>query len=310
VSSPRFGVIYSRLHDIIAPSDFSQKVEQLGFDSVWATEGLVNQLPAIDPIVAMAALAHGCKRITVGSCVILSPLRTPAMLAKEIASLDILSNGRIVLGIAVGGSSLSNPADYIVSGVNPRERGGRCDEGIEIMKKLWTGETVSHHGEFYDFNDIYMRPAPIQKPHPPIWVGGNADGAIKRAARAGDGFVPVGEGAEAYRKSWETLNRYAGEAKRNTSDITPAVHLFYCMGDNKDHAHALVERTLNERYGIVVKLENDGRFILGNADECAKVIESYMAAGVTDFVLNTVRPLAEVTADIEKFAEKVLPKFR
>lgn len=307
---PRFGVIYSRLHEIVAPSEFAHLVEQLGFDSVWATEGLVNQLPAIDPIVAMAALAHGCRRITVGSCVILSPLRTPAILAKEIASLDVLSNGRIVLGIAVGGSSLSNPADYVVSGVDPRERGGRCDEGIEIMKKLWTGESVSHHGQFYNFDDIHMRPAPIQKPHPPIWVGGNADGAIKRAARSGNGFVPVGEGADAYRASWERLEKYAAEAKRGVSEITPAVHLFYCMGDNRDHAHALVERTLNERYGIAVKLENDGRFILGSADDCAKVIENYMAAGVTDFILNTVRPLAEVRADVERFAEKVLPRFR
>ena len=85
---PKFGVIYSRLHQVIPPGAFARKVEDMGFDAVWATEGLANQLQALDPIVAMAALALGSERLTVGSCVIISPLRNPAILAKEVASLE------------------------------------------------------------------------------------------------------------------------------------------------------------------------------------------------------------------------------
>lgn len=310
VSSPSFGIIYSRLHEIIAPAEFARRVETLGYDSVWATEGLVNQAPALDPIITMAELAHGSERIDVGSCVILSPLRNPAVLAKEIATLDFLSAGRIVLGLAVGGSSLSNPADYSVTGIDPRERAARCDEGIEIMKKLWTGERISHRGKFYRFDDIYMHPRPVQKPHPRIWVGGNADGAVRRAGRFGDGFVPIGEGAESYKKLWAKLCESAHMADRDPSGITPAVHLFYSMAENRRSAHAIVEKTLTERYGFKVTIEDDRRFLLGNADDCAEAIESYLAVGVTQFVINTVRPLAEVCTDVERFAELVLPHFR
>lgn len=310
MSSPKFGVIYSRLHEVMAPARFATSVEQLGYDSVWTTEGLVNQLPALDPVIMMAELVHGSKKIAVGSCLILSPLRNPAVLAKEIATLDFLSQGRIVLGIGVGGSSMSNPADYQVSGIDPRERGARCDEGIEVMRKLWTGEPVAHHGRFYNFDDITMYPSPVQRPHPPIWVGGNAEGVIKRAGRLADGFVPIGEGPQSYKTMWQRLGGYAAAAGRDSDRMTRAVHLFYCMAESRGQAHALVEQTLTERYGFAVKLEDDARFPFGNAGDCAKVIESYLAAGVQHFVINTVRPLAEVHRDIEQFAKLVLPRFR
>ena len=307
--TPRFGIVYSRLHNVILPTDFAGEVEALGYDAVWATEGLVNQLPALDPLLVMAELARGAKRLKVGSSVILSPLRNAATLAKEVATLDFLSNGRIVLGVGVGGSDLSNPADYAVSGIDTAERGARCDEGIEVMKKLWTGKTVSHHGRFYNFDDIYMLPKPVQSPHPPIWIGGNAPGVLRRAGRLGDGFVPVGEGASAYQRLWDRVRSHAEQAGRDGSEITAAVHLYFCMANSRANAKALVERTLAERYGFDVALEDDQRFLLGNADDCSEVVERYLAAGVEEFVINTVRPLSEVTSDIEKFATLVMPKF-
>ena len=125
---PRFGVIYSRLHPVMAPADFGRRAEDAGYDSIWVTEGLANQRAALDPVVAMTAIAAGTTDITVGSCVILLPLRTPAIFAKEIASLDVLANGRIVLGVGVGASALSNPADFRAVGIDPGHRGALCDE--------------------------------------------------------------------------------------------------------------------------------------------------------------------------------------
>jgi probable F420-dependent oxidoreductase len=307
---PEFGVIYSRLHEVVAPASFARKAEALGYDAVWVTEGLASQLAALDPILVMAELARATRRLRVGSCVILSPLRNPAVLAKQVATLDFLSEGRITLGVAVGGSALSNPADYSVSGVDQRERGARCDEGIVVMKKLWTGERVSHHGRFFSFDDVYMHPRPVQSPHPPLWIGGNAEGAVRRAARFGDGFVPVGQGETAYSELRRRLAAHAAEAGRDPAAIAPAVHLYYCMAASRPEACALVERTLTARYGFAVSIEDDGRYLLGDADDCAKVIESYLAAGVAHFVVNTVRPLDEVERDIARFATEVMPRFR
>jgi probable F420-dependent oxidoreductase len=282
----------------------------MGYDSVWATEGLVNELAALDPVVAIAGFAVGTTRIAIGSCVLLSPLRSPVILAKQIASLDVLSGGRVVLGIGVGGSTLSNPDAYRALGIAAHERGARCDEGIEIMRKLWSGKRVSHAGRFYRFEDIAMEPVPLQRPHPPIWAGGAAEGVLRRTARSCDGFVPIGSGAENYRRNWERICALAGEFGRDSAAITRAVHLYYCMANDKREGHALAERTLTERYGYPVSLPDDGRFPLGNAADCLETIVAYRTAGVEHFVLNTVRPLSEVVVEVERFAERVLPEIR
>jgi probable F420-dependent oxidoreductase len=310
MARPRFGVIYSRLHPFIAPAEFARKAEALGYDSVWATEGLVNELPALDPVVAIAGFALGTTRVAVGSCVLLSPLRSPIILAKQIASLDVLSGGRVVFGIGVGGSTLSNPDAYRALGIAVHERGARCDEGIEIMRKLWSGQRVSHTGRFYRFDDIAMEPVPLQRPHPPIWAGGAADGVLRRTARSCDGFVPIGSGAENYRRHWERIGAFAGEFGRDSAAITRAVHLYYCMARNRPEGHAVAERTLTERYGYRVSLPDDDRFPFGNADDCLETIAAYRAAGVEHFVLNPVRPLGEVVVEVERFAESLLPEIR
>lgn len=307
---PKFGVIYSRLHQVIPPGEFAHKVEDMGFDAVWATEGLANQLQALDPIVAMAALAQGSQRLTVGSCVIISPLRNPAILAKEVASLDVLSGGRIVLGVGVGASSLSNPADFRVAGVDASERGARCSEGIEVMKKLWTGERVEHHGQFHRFDDIEMTPTPARKPHPPIWAGGNAEGVLKRAARLCDGFVPMAQGPEDWAAMWARIGAYASEYGRVPAAITPALHVYYCMAASRAEAGQIAERTLSNRYGMPVSLPHVDRYVFGTPEDCMETIAAYRAVGVTEFVLNTVRPVPEVVAEVEKFAELVLPRVR
>ena len=295
---------------VTAPARFAQQAEDLGYDSLWATEGLANQMAALDPVVTMAVFAEATSRITVGSSVILAPLRNPAILAKEIASLDVLSGGRIVLGVGVGGSSLSQPADFRVSGVDPAERGARCSEGIEVMRKLWTGERVSHAGRIYRFDDIQMAPVPVQKPHPPIWAGGSADGVLERTARLCDGFVPLSPSPAEYARMWDRVCAYAEGYGRDPSAITPAVHLYACFAETREAARAIAERTLMERYGFAVNLPEGDHCAFGNTDDCLRTIEAHREAGVEHVILNTVRPLAEVVADVELFATEVLPRLR
>lgn len=306
----KVGVIYSRLHPVIAPAEFARKAEAMGYDSVWATEGLVNELPALDPVVAIAGLALGTTRVAIGSCVLLSPLRHPVILAKQIASLDVLCGGRLVFGLGVGGSTLSNPDAYRALGIAVEERGARCDEGIEIMRKLWSGKRVSHAGRFYRFADIAMEPVPLQRPHPPIWAGGAADAVLRRTARVCDGFVPIGSGAQTYRRHWERICAFAAEFGRDPASITRAIHLYSCLAKDRREGHALAERTLSERYGYQVSLPDDGRFPFGTADDCLETIAAYRAAGVEHFVINPVRPLGEVVAEVERFAERLLPEIR
>lgn len=304
----KIGLIYSRLHPVIRPEAFAHRGEELGFDSVWATEGLANQLANLDPVVTMGALAQGCETLTVGSCVILLPLRNPAILSKEIASLDILSGGRIVFGFGVGASPISNPADFRACGIDPRERGARCDEGLDVMVKLWRSQTVDHHGRFHHFDDIMIRPAPVQHPHPPIWAGGNAEGMLRRAGRICDGFIPWGTGPDGYAELWERVCHHARSYGREPAKITRAVLLHCTMAGSRAEGHALLERTLTERYGTPVSIPDDGAHMLGDADECVRVLRSYHDAGIEHVVINTARRVDEVLAQIERFAVEVLPQ--
>ena len=202
---PKFGVIYSRLHPVVPIPEFAHTIEDAGYDSLWVTEGLVNEMPALDIMLALGAFVQHTKRLTVGTCVVLAPLRNPAILAKETATLDFLSGGRVVLGVGVGGSSNSRSDAFDVCGVDPRQRGAITDEMLEIMTKLWTAKPVSHSGRFHSFENIEMGPIPVQKPHPPLWAGGEAEGVLCRAARWCQGFVPSNPGVQEYVRLWDRI---------------------------------------------------------------------------------------------------------
>jgi probable F420-dependent oxidoreductase len=307
----RFGVIYSRLHEVVAIPRFAETVESLGFDSVWVTEGLVNELPALDILAALQAFALHTHKITVGTAVVLLPLRNPAILAKQVAAIDLLADGRVVLGFGVGGSRNSNPAAFELCGVPLEERGRRTDEALEIMTKLWTGMPVSHQGAFYNFAQMQMQPAPRQRPHPPLWSGGGtADPVLRRTARWCDGFLPTDVTPEEYPQLWERILGYAEQYDRDLTAATRALHIYVSLDESEQDARAVATRTLTERYGYDVALKDPDRYAFGTADDCAARIESYSSAGVTDFVFNVVQPLDQVLPQIERLANEVLPRFR
>jgi probable F420-dependent oxidoreductase len=306
----RFGLIYSRLHEEVAIPEFAGAAEDLGFAALWVTDGLVNEQSALDPLVALQAFADHTREITVGTCVVVLPLRNPVVLAKQVASVDLLSNGRTVLGIGVGGSANSGRSAFAACGVAPEVRGLRTDESLEVMKKLWSGEAVSHHGRFHDFDDVRMEPAPLQRPHPPIWSGGgDSVPVLMRTARACAGWVPTDLTPEGYASAWSMIEDYCGEAGTDPGRITKALHIYLSLDDDPDAARRAAERTLTERYGFPPTLAPDSRYAFGTSDDVASVIRRFAAVGVTDFVLNVTRPLPEVWGQVERFHREVMSQF-
>ena len=189
MAKPKFGFHYSRIENVIPPPDFAHLAEEMEFDSVWVPEALVNEVPAGDIMMTMSALVHHSSSITVGAGAVLLPLRNPVVLAKEFATLDIHSEGRIIVGFGVGGPPDSHPDAFEACGVSLRERGNLTDEALEIMTKLWTGEAVDHQGKFQSFSNIRLEPRPYQRPHPPLWAGGVSERMLKRAARYAEWFL-------------------------------------------------------------------------------------------------------------------------
>ena len=158
-------------------------VEDKGFHSAWVMERVVGTPPALDPLVLLSYAAANSSKITLGSNIIISVLRNPVILAKSLSSIDHLSDGRLIVGLAFGG--FTQEPYYPAFGVAAKTAGSRFEEGVHIVKKLWTEERTTFQGRFWQLNDMEVTPKPLQKPHPPLWFGAHSQSAIKRAVRMG-----------------------------------------------------------------------------------------------------------------------------
>ena len=162
-------------------------VEGCGFDSLWVGDHISFPVAILDPLLQLAQAAVISRRLVLGTAVYLLPLRHPAPVAKQVATLDHLTEGRLIFGVGVGGEF---PKEYEVCGIPLKERGARLSEAIPIMRKLWSGEPASHNGGCYPaFDGVAMQPPPRQPGGPPIWFGGRSEGALRRTGRLGDGWL-------------------------------------------------------------------------------------------------------------------------
>jgi probable F420-dependent oxidoreductase len=207
----------------LGPADFqrvARRAEELGYDALSTPEHIVmpTQLVAAmgaywtDALTVMTFAAGATTSIRVNSSVIVLPYHEPIAYAKAIATLDVLSGGRVTVTLGVGMAR----GEFSALGVPFEKRGRITDEYIEVLKVLWTTEGPQFHGEFVDFADVHFEPKPVQKPHPPIWIGGSSMAALRRAARVGDGWYPAGSqgGKGPWLNSVEDLPHFLEEARR------------------------------------------------------------------------------------------------
>ncbi len=289
------------------PLDQAERVEELGFDSLWVSEHMLFFVPTFDAITVLAAFAARTQRILLGSAILLLPLRHPTVVAKEVASLDIISNGRIILGVGVGGEF---PREFVACGVPVKERGRRTDEAIEVMRKLWSESGVNHDGRFFHLEDANMQPKPVQKPGPPIWVAGRSEAAIKRAARLGDGYMPYLFSPERYRDSLEKVSALAQQQGRDPTAIEAGMYQFICLADTHEEARQRAIQDLSIRYNQPFDRIVDRYCVLGTPDQCAERLGQYVEAGVRHFILVPIAPPPEMPTHLEVYAREVVPRVR
>jgi len=172
--------ILSGAFDVRGIRGFLARAEALGFESVWVVEQILGSIRSLEPLTLLTYAAACTERIRLGSAVLLTALRSPIHLAKSVATLDQLSGGRIDLGVGLGG----NPRIYPAFGLPAARRAARFDEGLRVMRRLWTEERVTLDGEFFKLQNASMEPKPVQKPHPPLWSGGPSSSGTGSSARA------------------------------------------------------------------------------------------------------------------------------
>ncbi len=228
----KFGVIFPQTEIGADPSgvrDFAQAVESLGYDHIIPYDHVVGANPASrpgwnapythkdmfhEPFVLFGYLAAVTKKIGLASGVIILPQRQTVLVAKQAAAVDVLSGGRLRLGIGIGW----NPVEYEALGADFKNRGARSEEQIEVLRALWTKELVTFKGRWHTITDAGINPLPVQRPIP-IWLGGGAEPVLRRVGRLGDGWFPLAEPGDKVRSMIERIRSYAKEAGRDPSAI-------------------------------------------------------------------------------------------
>ncbi|MBI2878647.1 MAG: LLM class flavin-dependent oxidoreductase [Candidatus Rokubacteria bacterium] len=302
----RFGVALN-LHRPETLLPLAEQVEALGYESLWAGDHISYTRPILDPLTLLASYAARTRRVRLGTCVYLLPLRHPTPVAKAVASLDFLSGGRVVFGVGVGGEF---PKEFEACGVPREERGRRTDEGIEVLRRLWRDSPASFEGKHFRFDGVTIEPKPAQPGGPPILVGGRSDFALRRAGRLGDGWISYLVAPDRYRRSLDKIEGFAAEAGRRLERFEPAHLTFIAMDDDPETARETAARHLTRRYDQPFDELVERYCVLGPPEACAERIAAFAEAGVETFVLNFVVDSQREAEQIEAFAAEVLPRFR
>ena len=283
-----------------------QRVEQLGFDSVWTGDHVSFHNPLYESLTLLASYAPITRRIKLGTAVYLLALRSPAVAAKITATLDVLSGGRLIFGVGVGGE---NPKEFELCGVPHAERGARVTEGIDVVRALWREAPATFHGRFSRFEGVSIDPKPVQK-LPPIWVGGRSDAALVRAGSQGDGWVSYVVQPERYARSLEKIREAAHAAGRSLTGFTGAHLAFITVGRDYERARKTWVSVLSRRYAQDFEPLANKYGVIGTPEQCAAQLAAFRDAGCTYFLLSAIGDPRDEREQLETIAAEVLPRVR
>ncbi|MBX3500351.1 MAG: LLM class flavin-dependent oxidoreductase [Alphaproteobacteria bacterium] len=300
-SEPATGPWLPRIDELV---ELVELVDRCGYDSLCVGDHISFAIPILDPLLQLAQAAVASRRLLLGTNVYLLPLRHAGPVAKQVATLDHLTEGRLIFGVGVGGEF---PREYQLAGVPIGERGARLSDGIRALRKLWSGETVSHDGPFYPFPELSMQPPARQPGGPPIWCGGRSPGALKRTGRLADGWMSYVVTPDMYRDSLAAIAEAAQAANRTPTRFGTGHLLFTRLDDTYEKALDAATETLSVRYAMDFRRATERYAALGPPAQIAERIRAFHAAGVRHIVLDLVGPYEQRDVQLERVAGEVLP---
>jgi probable F420-dependent oxidoreductase len=271
-----------------------------GIDSIWQTDRLVSRTPILECMTALAAIAGRTRRIKFGVNVVSVAMREPVLLAKQCATVDVLSQGRLLPGFGIG--SPRGP-EWTSMHLDATTRGRKTDEALEIIGRLWSGERLDYAGRHFQLTGAQIAPLPVQ-PDLPMWIGGSSDAAVRRTARYGTGWQAGAETAETVGQVIAAIREASAVAGRAIDDDHYGAAFVYRFGGLEDPGVAKMMDQYKARTG------RDGRdyFAIGDAHVIMERLASYVAVGASKFIL---RPAAEGDVDMytqtRRLIEEILP---
>ena len=276
-------------------------LERDGIDSLWLSDRLSSPVPVPEVMTTLAAVAARTTALKFGPSVIVLPYRTPVVAAKEMATIDWLSRGRFFPAVGVG---VELPREFEASGVPFAQRGRRTDEAIEVIRRLWTEDSVTFQGEFYTLDRISVFPKPWQSP-PPIWIGGKSDAAIRRTARVGDGWIPSFITPAEFRTGMERVQELAAAAGREVPEDHFGTLINYAVAAGREEALAFAQPYVPR--GRVDDATMAECTAFGPPEVLVAKIEQYVKAGASKFILRPLCPPDRMLEQLAQIAEHVVP---
>ncbi|MGH7913522.1 MAG: LLM class flavin-dependent oxidoreductase, partial [Candidatus Binataceae bacterium] len=262
MASIEFGVALTSVKGVV---EFARLAERLGYDYLTCGEHVMFHGPVSNSLVALSVAAGATEKIKLMSSIVLLPLYNPVILAKQASVLDVASGGRYHMGVGIGGEF---PKEFEACGVPVKQRGSRSNEALEVIRRLWTEKNVSFEGRYTRFSGVTLEPAPTQKPHPPIWVAGRKEPAMRRAAKYADGWLPYMYTPEMLRESLAKIETFGREAGRDMSAFRPGLFIFTSVYPNRKEAEEVAARSLGKNYAQDFS-KIAGRYVLyGSPEDC------------------------------------------
>ena len=262
----------------------AERAEALGYDSIWIGDSLFDK-PRHEPLVMLAGVAARTKRVSVGTGVLLPALRNPIQLAQQAATLDQISEGRLILGIGISPDQPGIRAEFAAVGIPFEKRVGRVLECMRLCRALWTGNPVTWDGR-WRIENVTIGPTPYRAGGPPIWMGGNTLGAMERAARHFDGWFPISPSPERFTQQWREMATLRREAGRGQSAFDGAMYMTMVIDDDVARAEARLTGFLESYYpGRGEMMKKNQAWCAGPANAAADRLARYAEAGLTHFVI-------------------------
>ena len=275
--------------------------EQGGVDSIWQSDRLVSRTPILECMTALAAIAGRTRRIKFGVNVVAVALRDPVLLAKQCATIDVLSEGRMLPGFGIGSP---RGAEWDALHLDPTTRGRRTDEALEIISRLWKGEKLTYAGKHFRLTSASISPLPVQRDFP-MWIGGSSEAAVRRTAKYGTGWQAGSETPERVGQVIAAIRNAALEAGRSIDEDHYGAAFAYRFGGTSDPGVQRVMQSYEARTGR----DPSAHFVFGDADAIVARIARYVEHDASKFIL---RPAADGDDDMytqtKRFVEEVLPR--
>jgi probable F420-dependent oxidoreductase len=280
---------------------FVDTCERSDIDSLWFSDRLSSPGPVLEPITTMAAVAARTRRLKFGPSVLVTPFRTPVMMARELAMIDYLSDGRMLPAVGIG---VEQEREFKAAGVPFRERGRRTDEAITIMRRCWAEDEVTFAGEFWHLDRVTVLPKPVQQPFP-LWIGGNSEAAMRRAGRLGDGWIPSFIAPEAFRVGVEKTQAFAAEAGREVPSDHFGSLVYVCLERDRETARKLAMPFVPRNRVDDATLDACTAF--GPPEVVLERLDQYIAGGGSKFIARPMCPPDRLLEQLARLDAEVIP---